>query len=629
MIQPISTARSEWTDGFRSAFLPKPRLPVSDWADLYRWIPRGTSPEWGQWCNDRIPYVREILDCFSDPTIYQVSFIAASQVAKTEILLTVIAYFAHQDPSPMMLVFPTTETAEKISKKRIEPMFTESPRMQGVLKDNGGKKSASTILSKQFSGGGSLSIVGANAPSGLASEPIRVVLRDETDRFPDSAGVEGDPLKLSEQRTANFHNRKIGNFSTPTIHGRSKIEAKYAESDQRRYWVPCPHCGQFQVLRWEQVKLKNEAGEWDPDNAYYECEHCQGRIDDSHKPAMLAKGEWRAEAEFKGHAGFHLSALYSPWAKFSGLAQEFIETRKNRDRKGLKEFINLKLGEPWVESNDQVDGDALVSRSKPYGPLLPSDILLLTAGADIQDDRIEVEVVGWAPGKESYGVEYRVLMGSPAHADVWRQLDQFLQKSHDLSDGRSLTPACACIDSGGHYTSEVYAFCAARERRRIYPIKGRAGEGQAIIINRRPTRNNKANAALFHVGVDEAKDVLFTNLAFPEPGPGYCHFGGKDRGYDPAYFVGLVSEKRVSEIRAGQERHFYKPLSEHIRNEPLDCRVYSMAALEILNPNWEALRRSANTSVRPEKPAPRPPGVYKQQSGFGSLNAALNRSLGE
>ena len=610
---PRLVRQGEWSRACFGTLKPHPRLTISEWADLYRWIPQGTSPEWGPWQTSRIPYIREILNAVSDPAVEEVTWMAASQVAKTEFVLNVIGFFADQDPSPILLVWPTTETVEEFSKDRIVPMFRDSRRLSGLLEEEASsRKSSNTIKSKRFPGG-YLAMVGANAPSGLASRPIRVVLRDETDRFPASAGVEGDPLKLSRQRASNFHNRKIVNTSTPTIHGQSNIERLYQESDQRRYWVPCPHCGHMQVLRWEQVKLKDSAGEWDAAGAHYECESCRGRIEDRHKSEMLAGGEWRAEAPFKGHAGFQLSALYSPWVKFSTLAEEFIKTRKDRDRHGLKEFVNLRLGEAWVEGNDVVEGGSLLLRARPYGAKLPEEILLLTASVDTQDDRLEMEVVGWGPGKESWGIEHRVLMGSPAYQQVWQSLDHAHARTYETEDGRKLAISCMTVDSGGHYTQEVYAYCAPKERRRIYAIKGASEPGKPTVS--KPSRNNRLKAALFHLGVDSCKDTLFANLQLPDPGPGYCHFAGPDQGYTEEYFKGLLSEKRVTKIRGGKQSSQWEKLSSHIRNEPLDCRVYAMAALEILNPNFEALQRNKEAAGRP---AP------KQQRTGRSLSNLFN-----
>lgn len=571
---------SPWGDCFRAGCTPKPPLTVSQWADKYRVVPPGTSPEPGAWRTDRVPYLREILDAFSDPTVERVYVQAASQIGKSEILLSVIGYYAHQEPAPILLVQATEMAMRGFSKERVAPMFAASPVLRGKLSD-GARDPSNTIMIRQFPGG-MLAGGWAGSAASLASRPIRILLGDELDRWPDTTGRDGDPWAQGVQRTSNFHNRKVGAVSTPTVDEFSAIARLYEDSDRRRYHVPCPHCGVLQVLEWSSVIYKNAAGEIDLDQVHYLCPHCDGKIEERHKPAMLAAGEWQPEREH-ANRGYQISALYSPWVRWRELATEWIKANKDRDKRGLQEFVNLRLGETWTEEAQRITVEALEKNRETYEAAVPDDVLLLTAGVDVQDNRLELEVLGWGFGKESWGIEYHIIAGDTSLPAPWLQLDAFLARSWAKADGRELTLWCVCIDSGGHRTDEVYEFCRARTSRNIFAIKGYAGAGRPIVG--KPTLN-KLRANLFPVGADTGKETVYSRLAHAEPGPGYCHFPiERARGYDSEYFKGLTSEKKVSKIRAGRRSTEWKQV--HARNEPLDIRVYASAALELLQPDIE------------------------------------------
>jgi phage terminase large subunit GpA-like protein len=570
---------------------PRPRLTVSEWADRNRVIPPGTSPEPGPWRTERVPYLRGIQDAINDSTIETVVVMVASQLGKSEALLNILGYFVDQDPAPVLMVQPTIEAMESFSKERIEPTFRASPVLRGKLEtglgDRGSsRKSSQTIRLKQFPGG-YLAMAGANAPAGLSSRPIRIVLFDELDRFHETAGIEGDPVRLAVQRTANFHNRKILMVSTPSIDGISKIQEWYLLGDQRQYQVPCPHCGVMQVFQWERLVYKNAAGERDLSQTHYVCEVCNEKIEEREKPAMLAAGQWIAQQPGRKIASFgDLSALYSPWAKWATLAEEWCKVQDARDRRGLQEFVNLKLGQPWVEHQQIIAVEYLERRREYYGETLPDPVLILTAGVDVQDDRLELEILGWGVGRQSWGVRYQQLLGDPGRPEVWQQLDGVLAEPRATADGRRLFPATVAIDSGGHHTSEVYEYCRAREARRVWAIKGRGGEGIPAIG--KGSRGNRFHCALIPLGVDGIKGEVMARLRLDNPGPGHCHFPREpERGYDRVYFDGLLSEQRVVKQRGGSRKVEWKKLRD--RNEPLDCRVYATAALEILSPNLELL----------------------------------------
>ncbi|EAY7112145.1 phage terminase large subunit family protein, partial [Salmonella enterica] len=344
-----------WSTAFFRALRPKSRLTVSEWADKYRHVAPGTSPEPGPWRTSRVPYLREPMDVIGDADTETVVMQCSSQIGKSEMQLNVMGYFTDQEPSPQLMIYPTVEAAEAFSKERIDPTFKYSPGLKNKLREGkegrgAAKKSSTTIRMKHYAGG-YVALVGANSPAGLASRPVRILLADEIDRY--GVTQEGDPLKLGIQRTTNFHNRKKVFVSTPVLEKTSNIHKWFKLSDQRYYHVPCPCCGAMQVLKWSQVKWdKNDMGEALPETARYECRECGDVIRGPGKPDVewLAKGVWIPEhPEIKGIVGFHISSLYSPWVALSELVAEFAEATKNRDKNGLMEFINLKLGEPWKQ----------------------------------------------------------------------------------------------------------------------------------------------------------------------------------------------------------------------------------------------------------------------------------------
>lgn len=611
---------SAWGDAFIRACRPRSILTGSEWADEYRAVAPGTTPEPGPWRTDRVPYLREPLDVATDSETEFIVMMSSSQVGKSELLLNVMGYYVDQEPAPQLMLQPTVEAAESFSKERIDPTFRYSPGLQGKLEEGqdgrgSSRKSSTTIRMKHYAGG-YLALVGANSPAGLASRPIRIMMADEVDRY--SSTKEGDPLKLAIQRTTNFHNRKICLVSTPTIKGVSKIEEWFERSDKRYYHVPCPHCGATQRLVWGQVKWdRDEEGGHLPETARYECEHCglamrgAGRLDSD----LLLGGEWVATAE-SPIAGFHLSSLYSPWVELRSLVSEFVEATKKRSREGLMEFVNLKLGESWEEHEDSIDYEHLFARRREYySAEIPDDVLVLTAAVDVQHSYLAAEVVGWGLHKESWGIEYRLFMGDPTQEAVWKQLDDFLLKKWSFADGSTIGISCTCIDSSdGHTTLDVYRFTKPREYRRVYAIKGASGFDRPAFG--RPSKNNRVGALRFDLGVDSLKSQVFSRLKIEEEGAGYCHFPRDvERGYDLEYFRGLLSENLVHRYERG--RLVRKWVKTYERNEPLDVRVYATAALEILNPNLEALAK------RPERG-----NVYAQSAASrGRRRGVLSRGI--
>lgn len=582
-----------FTEAFLSAFKPRSKLTGSEWADKYRYVAPGTTPEPGEWRTSRVPYLREPMDAATDRHTEIVVLCCSSQVGKSEALLNVMGYYVDQDPAPQLMLQPTIDAAEAFSKERIDPTFRYSPGLANKLeegKDGRGtsRKSSTTIRMKHYAGG-YLALVGANSPAGLASRPIRVLLCDEIDRY--GTTKEGDPLKLALQRTTNFHNRKIIMVSTPTIKGASQIESWYLRSDQRLFYVPCPHCGHEHVLTWANVKWdKDEQGNALPLTARMVCPKCGEIVRGAYKPdmTMLTAGRWKATNKESRIKGYHINSLYSPWVDLYKLVEEFSEATRNRDKAGLMEFINLKLGEPWEESNDEDIWEHLHRRREYYhGDNLPDGVLVLTAGVDVQRDRLECTIYGWGIGRECWGIEHRMLWGAPDDPTTWQQLDAFLQQHRSLDNGAVLPVSCVCVDSGdGAYTANVYRYTKARERSRVFSVKGRGGSNVPFINP--PTKNNTENATLFNLGVDAGKSIVMGRLKIEDEGAGYVHYTRQaERGFNESFFQQLTAEVYEQKFEKGVIKTGWKKIRE--RNEALDCFVYATAALELINPNFEYL----------------------------------------
>ncbi|WP_191621217.1 phage terminase large subunit family protein [Marinihelvus fidelis] len=547
------------------------------------------SAEPGRWSTDRAPYQRGIMDALNDPSVDEVVFMASAQVGKTEVLLNAIGYFSEQDPSPIMLLQPTLELAQAFSKDRVAPMIRDTPRLTKTFPDPKSRDGDNGLLYKKFAGG-HLTMSGANSPASLASRPIRVVLADEIDQYPTTVGKRGDPLALAYKRANNFHNAVRMCISTPTESGNSRIEMKFLEGDQRYFLVPCPHCDHAHRLIWDNVHwdTDEETGEVSED-VWMVCPECGGVIEEGDKARMIARADqepglgWTASKRFRGIASFHISELYSTWRTWRETRDDFLTAKVRPDL--LKTWVNEALGEVWQEAEETTDPDAIANRREPFDwrEELPRQALLLTAGVDVQDDRLEYEIVAWSEGWESWGIETRVLTGDPGKAELWKRLeDELLNSSWTRDDGTTMNIPGIAVDSGGHYTTEVYTF-AKKHPGRVFAIKGAAGSREVVS---RPTRNNKLKVPLFTLGVDAIKELLFFSyLKTVVPGPGYCHFPAH---YDDTYFDQLTNEVPVKRYKNGVPVRMWKAVG---RNEALDNRVYAYAAARILNPNFRAIAK--------------------------------------
>lgn len=572
------------------AWRPPKKMTLSQWSDANAYLSAESAAQEGRWRT--LPYQAGIMDAMTDPTVEQIVVLKSARVGYTKMLNNLIGYHIHQDPCPIMVVQPTIEDAEGYSKEEIAPMLRDTPVLRGLVAEAKSKDSNNTILSKSFPGG-TLSLVGANSPRGFRRVSRRVVLFDEVDGYPPSAGAEGDQISLGIRRSEYYWNRKIVAGSTPTVKGASRVESMFLLTDQRRFFVPCPHCDQFQTMRWSGIQWPKGR----PAEAYYVCEHCGSVIEHSQKYSMIERGEWRptAQPSKPGMVGFHLWAAYSysPNATWGQLATEFVEAKG--DPLKLKTFVNTVLGETWEEKGERVDENALAARAEDYDTdPLPDGAVILTAGTDVQPDRLVTEVVAWGRGEESWSIEYIETYGNPDLDDVWALHDaSVLNRVYTRADGVQLRVARCCVDTGGANTAAVYEAVKARQAGGVLlGTKGMPGEGKPIIGN--PTRSNLAKIPLFPIGTFAAKDLVYGRLKLDEPGPGYCHFPKRHR---PGYFQELTAEEvRVKFSRGFSVREWVKIRP---RNEALDCRVLATAALASLNVRVDELVAAMESDMQP------------------------------
>lgn len=578
--------------GFLANCWEPPRIvTVSEWADEYRMLSPEASSEPGRWRTDRVPYLRAVMDCINEPGIVQMVLMFSAQSGKTEALLNALGKSIHLDPAPILFIQPTLEMAESFSKERVAPMLRDTPALSSLVQDPRSRDSNNTLLHKNFPGG-HLTMAGANSPASLASRPIKLLLCDEIDRYPVSAGAEGDPVSIAMKRTATFWNRFSILVSTPTIKGASRIELAWQGSDQRLCFVPCPVCGGFQALSWEQIEYPGKDTE-EPDltDIHYRCVHCQQVFPESEKFRLIQQHEWRKTGKPGAIAGFHLNALYSPWQSWVAMARDYETAR--RDSMLLRVWWNTMLGLPW----DDLEGtgfqaEIVMEKSKNSEYLsgtVPESVLLLTAGVDVQGDRLAVGIWGWA--EESWLIDYAEIIGDPLTDDPWQILDSFLSKDYEHTKKGKIKVKLACIDTG-YLTQDVYR--QVRQRRNWFAIKGRAGE-RAIVSRPSWQEVNSAGTVLkrgiklYTIGVDTAKEVLYSRMRIA--GGEKCIHVPRD--LDPAWATGFCSEVLVTKTVGGQFKRHWEKLPG-IANEPLDTSIYALAAAILCGAdrfNWQRERQ--------------------------------------
>ena len=574
-------------------FTPPPDMTISEWADTYRELPAEAASEPGHWNTDRAPYQREMMNAICPPSVEKVVMMTAAQIGKTEILLNTIGFFMHKEPSPILLLEPTLQMAEAFSKDRLATMLRDCECLHGKVKDPRARDSGNTLLHKTFPGG-HITMAGANSPASLASRPIRILLADEVTHYPISAGSEGDPLSLAVMRTQNFWNRKIIIVSTP-LNSMSRIVEEYEHSTREEWTLACPKCGEYNALAWERVIYEGKI------LPVMVCEKCGHEGNEREWKSQSHTGKWRRDNE-SSYRGFHVNALASPWVSWPEIVRKYVEAyRSGADM--LKVWQNTNLGLPYEESYGTIEITSMSEHEEDYGAELHDGVLLLTAGIDTQDNRLEVEILGHGLNNDTYGIEYRIIYGDPGSVEIWNKLDEYLSREWHYADGDSLGIACACIDSAGHFTDEVYKFCKDKVKRNIFPIVGRGKFGLPSVS--RPTMHKRGQIYLFKLGVSTIKGEINMRLNAKRGENGYCYFP-KDpsRGYNGIYYAGLLSERMIIKRKGGQEYVTWEVRSRNVRNEPLDCRVYAMGAFKILNPDMSRHKRKTN---EPEvKPVSKP-----------------------
>lgn len=575
-------------DRIFSAWSRPEKLALSQWADKYRKLSPEASAQVGQWRTSRAEYQREILDAWTDPAVHTIVLMCGTQMGKSEIILNAIGYVIHQDPGPILLVVPRGTDGDTFSKDRLAPMLRDTPVLRGKVADVRSRDSGNTIHHKNFPGG-HFTVAGAISPSGLGARPIRYLFCDEIDKYPASAGTEGDPISLADKRLATFWNSKKLLACSPTIEGASRIDNAYKSTDQRRRYVPCPKCETFQELTWENVK-------WDDDlplerqaaTARYKCEHCSYLWSDVDRWRAIKKGKWVAHAPFNGAAGFgHLSELHSPWKKLAAIVTDFLEKKDSVEQ--LKTFVNTTLAETWVERGEAPPWKGLYERRETYAiGRAPRGVLFLTAGADVQKDRIEVQIVGWGRRKENWSVDYLVLVGDTSRSEVWAHLDAVLESRYPTESGLELAISKLAIDSG-YATNDVYAWVRSKGAARVMATKGHdraaAPVGQPTAVDvKKDGKKIARGCKVWPIATGIFKSELYGWLRLEKPGdserpvfpPGYCHHPQ----YQEEFFKQLTAEQLVPRVNRNKyTKHEWQKTRD--RNEALDTWICARAAAAV------------------------------------------------
>lgn len=621
---------------YAPAWRPPPRLSLSQWADLHFRLSAGVA-EPGRWRTR--PYQRGIMDAISDPTVERVSVQKSARIGWTQMMDAAIAYFMHGDPCPILVVQPTVETAEIYSRELIAPMLRDVPVLANLVTGAAVKTTGRTLLHKTFPGG-VLSMVGANSGAGFAMISRRVVAFDEVDRYPPSAGDEGDPIALGEKRAESYWNRKIIAGSTPLIAGSSRIEEMFQAGDQRRRYWPCPSCGHFDFLVFSPKSDRGHILRWPdgrPDAACFECRGNGCVIEEKHKRSMDEEGEWRADGDFDGHASFHIWSAYStsPNASWGQIASEFLAAKKLGSEK-LRTVVNTTFGETWQERGEAPDWERLYQRREPYKiGTVPAGAVVLTSGVDVQQARLVYEVRGWAPNRESWSIESGELLGDTAleatePGSPWAQLDVLLGRTFTGADGQQWTIATMAVDSG--YSAQiVYSWARRYPPTRVLACKGVAGSRllvgatTAVDVNVRG-RKLQRGFRMWPIGVDVGKSELYgvLRLELDAEGtapPGYIHFPE----YDREFFRQITAEHLVTSVnrKTGRSERSWEVLPNR-ENHFLDTAILARVAAAVLGIDRLApAARSPPAAAAPSAANPPPRELearhpVRPRSGFWS-----------
>ena len=602
-----------------SGMTPPDDLTVSQWAEAKRRLSAESAAEPGPWRTERTPYLREPMDAFTDPKVRHIVMVAASQVGKSEFLNNCIGYIIDEDPGSILFIHPTTIDAQEYSKLRIAPMLRDSPALRQKIAAPKSRDSHNTILQKAYPGG-ILTMCGSTEAHALASKPIRYVFGDERDRWATSAGNEGDPWDLAMARQTTFYNAKAVEVSTTTIKNASAIESAYYTGTMERWNSKCPHCGEYHEIRWSDIRFEydkiivSHKKTYKVKKVYYTCPGC-GCIS-TEAEMKRAPAKWIAEnpeAYGQGTRSFWLNAFVSQWASWESIVLKYLNALGST--KKMQVVFNTCFGEPWEDRGDIEDEDSLLARREDYGkdkngePVeLPPGVLVLTAGVDTQDDRMEYEIVGHGFFGETWGIEKGIVMGRPDDDATWNKLDEVVfDRVMRFENGVGLRVSMSFVDEGGHFTQSVRAQCNARISKKVFCIKGMPGQDKPYIS---PPKKQKifvnqiavGTCWQYQLGVDSGKEIIMDNLRVQTPGQKYCHFPKRD-DYGSAYFAGLLSETKVYDPNKKQPWS-WKKIPGHERNEPLDCRNYALAAFKALPKNLDEIDRQIKAASGVRVPAP-------------------------
>lgn len=617
MHDPYADGAATYRAAYMRGLRPDPELWIDEWADEYMRIPRESgAAEPGPYRTDRTPYAREPMRCLSPAhPCRRVVTMVASQLMKTQIALNWIGGVIHMAPSNFLMLLPTLGLAKRVSA-RVAHTIDATPVLKERVAKARSRDARNTMDTKEFEGG-TLYATTAGSAANLAELAARYVYGDEVDRWDVDVDNEGDPIELAETRMSTFgRNAKAYFSSSPTIKGASRIDDLFTESDQRHYYVPCPHCQEMQVLEWENLKYTE-----DYSRVQYLCcnPECGCLIDEHHKGEMLAKGEWRAHAEGDGETvGFYLNALYAPlgWVSWLGLAKQHDKAKKAQDKGDLEPmqvFYNTRLARLWDSAQEITKASELQARAEDYRlGTAPAGVLIITAAVDTQHNRLELLVIGYGEGLERWVIDHQVIMGDPSDERTWLALDEKLKARYRHTSGVELAICATAVDSGGHHTDEVYQFCRLRRWRNVFAVKGASKPGRPVIAQR-PSRvdvtwkgaTEKHGAELWMVGTDTAKDWIYNRYALND-GPGALHFSS-DLPTD--FYQQAVAERKIARYVKGHKRiEWVKGKAD--RNEALDLLVYNLGMAHYLGlhrykeAEWSKLRAAVSQgSLFADRPA--------------------------
>lgn len=602
----FASAARGWRAFARTAE-PRQPLTVSQWADLHRRLSSKGSAVAGQWDTSRNPPLREPMDCLSARSrVRDVVLMFPIQFGKTEVAINALGYCMDHDPGPVMVCLPGEVSMNKWVAQKLHPAIEETPAMQRALRSVASRDAANTRTFKDFAGG-QLYIEHAGSPSRLKSTTVRTLLVDEVDEFANNLSGGDDPVEMLNGRTSAFPGTaKRLYISTPQIKGTSRIEQLWEKSDQRRYHVPCPHCQHMQALEWGGLQWSGDAAQ-----AWYVCQECGAMIEEQHKTAMLAAGQWVAAHPERKMRGYHINGLYYPFGlgpRWADLVEIWREAQDDPAR--LKTFVNDRLAQPWEDAAMRaVKHNAIADRAEPYElRSAPAGVLALTAGVDTQDNRLAVQIVGWGAGMAFWVLDYIELLGDPADDGVWLQLTELLNRPIEHVSGKLLRIEAYAHDMGGHRTEAVKSYVRQRLVRRPMAVFGATANNAPVLGKPKLAdvtwrgQSDKRGVHTYQVGTVAAKHWLYGRLSTDAEKCAEERVTHFSADLEPSYFAGLVGETYDPRKNRFEKRR-------GARNEPLDTWVYAFAAAHhpelrlhrYSKADWQA--RAARLSASAAEPA--------------------------